>query len=536
VRAWPVLVLFASGVAAFVSAFLPWERRCVVDASIGDSLCSGASIGLDSGAGRLFALAALATVGYAAAVLAGRRLAAAGMFARCAGLVAFFALAAGDDAFRLSGNGPADVRRHVAYGAIVGLAAAVGAVCAAAAWLYRSRVGDWRGRTVSIVASCLATGLLVSLLLVWMVAPGGLGRYPGVTLSPALVAAVLAVVVAVEWWIARPGSAARRLGLGVGAAVSTAGAVSAAHAFGALSANAWIGLAAAVGLALLGLRDARAAAEQIAVSRLTAIAGLLGGAFLVALFLPWQSQCFPRNASFGTLSGHCFSQTGWGAAGAVTPALAVCVFLAFALGSRSPVSAAESGTALAVFVTTAGLQLAGQSGGGGVQWPTGFGAYAVFVLTGALLAVSLAGFRPRRPRTTPLAAAGLAVSVCYVVVVVVPWWDVLPARLQFDLLFAQESWLTLAGALLGIHLAALWARRGVDRLADSNALVLVPGAMLALAAIDVIARRHDERYWGAGTIVGLCLLLMLVGDAERRGGLRHIPVPEILRIDRLSPQ
>jgi hypothetical protein len=113
---------------------------------------------------------------------------------------------------------------------------------------------------------------------------------------------------------------------------------------------------------------------------------------------------------------------------------------------------------------------------------------------------------------------------------------VLPARLEVDLLFAGESWLTLAGALLGIHLAALWARRGVDRLADANALVLVPGAMLALAAIDVIALRHDERYWGAGTIVGLCLLLMLVGDAERRGGLRHIAVPEILRIDRISPQ
>jgi hypothetical protein len=95
--------------------------------------------------------------------------------------------------------------------------------------------------------------------------------------------------------------------------------------------------------------------------------------------------------------------------------------------------------------------------------------------------------------------------------------------------------LTLGGALLGIHLTALWVRRGVGGLADGSALVLVPGAMLALAAIDVIARRHNER-WGAGAIVGLCLLLMFVGDAERRGGLRQIRVPEILRIDRISPQ
>jgi hypothetical protein len=29
---------------------------------------------------------------------------------------------------------------------------------------------------------------------------------------------------------------------------------------------------------------------------------------------------------------------------------------------------------------------------------------------------------------------------------------------------------------------------------------------------------------------------MFVGDAERRGGLRQIRVPEILRIDRISPQ
>jgi hypothetical protein len=159
------------------------------------------------------------------------------------------------------------------------------------------------------------------------------------------------------------------------------------------------------------------------------------------------------------------------------------------------------------------------------------------VLTGSLLMVSLAGLRRGRPKaTTLLATAGLAGSACYVLVVVVPWWDVLPARIQSDLLFAQESWLTVAGALLGIHLAALWARRGIGRLADGQALVLVPGVMLALAAVDLIARRHDERYWGAGTIVGLCLLLMLVGDAERRGGLRHIPVPEILRIDRISPQ
>jgi hypothetical protein len=536
VRAWPVQVLFASGVVALVSVFLPWERECVVGTTAGDSFCFDRSIGLESNAGRLFALAALATAGYAAAVLAGRRVAAADMFARCAGLVAFFALAAGDDAFRFGGATPAGTSRHVAYGAIVGLAAAVVAVFAAAAQLRRSRVGEWRGRTVPIVASCLVTGLLVSLLLVWIVAPRGSGRYAGVTFSPAFVAAVLAIVVTVEWWSTSPGSAVRRLGLGVGAAVSTAGAVSEAHAIGSLSAAAWVGLAAAVGLALLGLRDARAAVEQIAVSRLALVAGLLGGAFLVALFLPWQSECFPRDGSFGAFSGHCVSQNGWSGTGAVTPALAVCTFLALALGSRSALSAAESGTALAVLVATAGYQLAEQSGGGDIRLSTGFGAYAVFVLTGALLAVSLAGFRPRRPKVTrPLAAAGLAISVCYVLVVVVPWWGVLPARLQDDVGFAPESWLTLAGALLGIHLAALWVRRGFGGHADGSALVLVPGAMLALAAIDVIARRHNER-WDAGAVVGLCLLLMFVGDAERRGGLRQIRVPEILRIDRISPQ
>jgi hypothetical protein len=469
-------------------------------------------------------------------VLAGRRLATAATFVRCAGLVAFFALAAGDETLRFSGTAPTETRLHVAYGAIVGLAAAGGAVFAAAAQLRRSHVGDGRRRTEPIVASCLVTGLLASLLLVWVTAPRGLGHYAGVTLGPALVASVLAILVAVEWWSARPGSAIRRLGLGFGAAVSTAGAVSAAHAFGSPSATAWAGLAAAVALALLSLRDARAAGEQIAVSGLALIAGLLGGAFLVALFLPWQNECFPRDGSFGALSGHCFSQSGWGAAGAATPALAVCIFLAFALGSRSVVSATESGAALAVVVATAGFQLAGQSGGDDVRLSTGFGAYAVFVLTGALLAVSLAGFRPLIPKAPrPLAAAGLAISVSYVLVLVVPWLDVLPARLQDNLGFAPESWLTLAGALLGIHLAALWVRRGVGGLADGSALVLVPGAMLALAAIDVIARRHDER-WGAGAIVGLCLLLLFVGDAERRGGLRQIRVPEILRIDRISPE
>jgi uncharacterized membrane protein YfcA len=64
--------------------------------------------------------------------------------------------------------------------------------------------------------------------------------------------------------------------------------------------------------------------------------------------------------------------------------------------------------------------------------------------------------------------------------------------------------------------------------------VALPLFLLALAAIDAIAARNQGITWGGGIIVVLCLLLAFFGHAERRGGLRKLKVPEVLRVDRIS--
>jgi len=118
---------------------------------------------------------------------------------------------------------------------------------------------------------------------------------------------------------------------------------------------------------------------------------------------------------------------------------------------------------------------------------------------------------------------------------VVPWWDVLPRRLQSQSLahFAPISWLTVAGALLAIHLLGSWARRIARPSQSADRLVLLPLALLAIAALDLIRLRDAGITWGGGIVVGLCLLLSLLGRIEQRDGLENFRVPEVLRVDRL---
>jgi hypothetical protein len=134
-----------------------------------------------------------------------------------------------------------------------------------------------------------------------------------------------------------------------------------------------------------------------------------------------------------------------------------------------------------------------------------------------------------------LRLAPIAGCLVYLVIVVVPSWEVLPRRLQSQSLtrFAPLSWLTVAGALLAIQLLGLWARRVGGASAGTGLLVLLPLALLALAAVDLVRLRGAGITWGGAIVVGRCLVLALLGRAEHEGRLEGLRVPELLRVDRV---
>jgi hypothetical protein len=107
----------------------------------------------------------------------------------------------------------------------------------------------------------------------------------------------------------------------------------------------------------------------------------------------------------------------------------------------------------------------------------------------------------------------IAACLGYLAILVVPWW--------------------VAGVLLGIHLLGSWLRRAADASASPDRLVLLPLALLALAALDLIRLRSAGITWGGGIVVSLCLVLALLGHVEAQSGLENMQIPEILRVDRL---
>ena len=161
-----------------------------------------------------------------------------------------------------------------------------------------------------------------------------------------------------------------------------------------------------------------------------------------------------------------------------------------------------------------------------------YGATIGLALAAALIALAFVRLRlPRVDRRRLLVRlAPIAACTCYLVIVVLPWWDVLPDFSQWRL-YPPLSFLTISGMLVGIHLLGLWVRQVAGPSATAE-LVLAPLALLALTAVDLIARHEWSVTWNGGAVVGLALLLAVLGHMERRG-LENVRVPEILRVDRL---
>lgn len=248
--------------------------------------------------------------------------------------------------------------------------------------------------------------------------------------------------------------------------------------------------------------------------------------------MPWQRTCYTARSGIGPpLSGHCLTTNGWATTAAAVAAVAALALLIVI--RRHPETAIELAAALGLLVATVGFRLENGSGPG-FDVGRAYGSTVSFVGAALLIALALARVRPRRVALHHLhrRLAPIAACAAYVAVLVLPWWDVLPRRTNSALFFAPLSWLTIAGALVGIHLLFLWFRRVAD---NADWLVGLPLFLLALAAVDLIAERSRGISWGGGIIVGLSLVLALIGYVEQQGGLRNLRLPEIMRVDRIEP-
>jgi hypothetical protein len=257
---------------------------------------------------------------------------------------------------------------------------------------------------------------------------------------------------------------------------------------------------------------------------------------VAALFLPWQELCYERDGGVGFFSGRCLSTNGW-----MTPPGSVAAILAIALAlvvldpRRFAASTLELGVALALVVATLGFQLERHSGATtGFRAEFGSGALVGLVAT-AILALVLV--RLGRPTIdwgrAVVRLAPIVTCAAYIAVVVLPWWGVLPDGVQSALSFAPLSWLTIAGALVGVRLLGRWVAQVPSATANAHWLMLLPLALLALATVDLARLRDEGLTWGRGTIVGLCVVLLLLGWVEKRDGLERLRLPEVLRIDRV---
>lgn len=264
------------------------------------------------------------------------------------------------------------------------------------------------------------------------------------------------------------------------------------------------------------------------------VAGSAGALFVAALFLPWERQCFDANSGFGPLGGHCLATNAWtrtpSAAAAALLAIAIAVAVLEQRRLRLPVVELAAGFGL--LVATIGVSL--PEGTGGFHVEHAYGSAIGLVLAAVLIALVLVGMRlpTIRWRRAAVRLAPIAACAAYLAVIVLPWWGVFWKEFDSPPIYPPLSWLTIAGSLLGIHLLGLWARQ-IAGSSGGSELVLVPLALLALAAIDLVNQRAEAVTWGRGAIVGLCLVLALLGRIEQRGGLESIRIPEAFRLDRL---
>jgi hypothetical protein len=329
-----------------------------------------------------------------------------------------------------------------------------------------------------------------------------------------------------------------RIGLVGAVALFTGGASVALRDRADHTYGVWPALGIALALVVLALlvekpgrlRVAEASWRQLA-------AGAAAALFLAALFLPWQRWCYDADRDFGPLAGRCLSANAWGWEGAFAAAaavLAIALVVAVLEPGRLTLSVVELAVGFGVLVVTMGFLVEGHDGQG-VRAGYGYGSIIAFVLAAALIVLALVPLRVPKfdPRRALVRSAPIAACVAYLMLIVVPWWGVLPPfESKYVFILPAHSWLTITGALVAIRLLRLWALQ-IAGASGSPELVLLPLALLALATVDFINQGAAAVTWGRGAVAGLCLLLALLGRIEQRGSLERFRIPEALRVDRI---
>jgi hypothetical protein len=355
----------------------------------------------------------------------------------------------------------------------------------------------------------------------------------GLVSPAAVVAATLALCLPGLWW--RSDTApAERLGLAAVVCLFTGGAAVSLTFFDDHAYGVWPALGIALALVLIALVHGPRRLRVAQSSWRELAAGAAGALFLAALFLPWQRWCYSTSSDFGPLAGRCISANGWETiVGAAAAVLALALVVALLEPRRLPLSVVELAVGFGLLVATLGFLL-DEGGGGGVRVEHGYGSTIGFLFAAVLIALALVPVRvPKFDRQRALVRlAPIAACAAYLVIVVLPWWGVLPEDVQSSLVFAPLSWLTIAGALLAIRLLRVWTLQIVGA-SGSPELVLLPLGLLALATVDLINQGEDVLTWGRGAVVGLCLLLALLGRIEQQRGLERFRIPDALRVDRI---
>jgi len=529
------------------SLYLPWQAQSCTTGELfhGQPVCTFLHLfsgdrttdGLSSEIGQAAALVALLLSALAAAASVRPTLARRLPLGRCALLAGYLGLAVGFETHATAN--PEGFEAHFAYGAYVGLAAMI-VILAAALAARRGELARYRSAS-RLVLLALVAGLLVSSLLPWweQSAFGSLTTtYIGLHRSAAAVAAALALCLP-GFWSRRDTTPEERIGLAGAVALFTGGAAVSLAAFEAdRTSGVWPALGIALALVVWVLLVERPDRSRLArVSWRQLAVGAAGALFLAALFLPWQRMCYEADPGFGPLAGRCLSENAWGwegVVGAAAAVLAIVLVVAVLEPGHLPLSVVELSVGFGVLVVTMGF-LVEDRDGQGVRAGYGYGSIIGFVLAGALIVLALVPLRVPKfvPQRALVRSVPIAACVAYLAIIVVPWWGVLPPfESKYVVIVPTISWLTIAGALLGIRLLRLWALQ-VAGASGSPELVLLPLALLALATVDFINQGTHAVSWGRSALAGLCLLLALLGRIEQGGSLEKFRIPEVLRVDRI---
>jgi len=545
-RAGPLLLL-TGGLLVLASLYLPWQQT---SRDSGHSLAGeGGTVsgllnrfateavdGWSSAVGEATALFAAALAALAAIALARPTLAARLPLGQCALLTGYFTIAVGAETRSVADQQETSlggVDLNYTYGAYLGVATAILVLLTAGA-MRRNEFAAYHSAS-RLVAAAVSIGFLVALLLPW-------ARYPptrltvlGIALPAAMVAAAFAIRLPVVWSRTDSAAGVERLVISGAAALFTAAGVTSLTFPGRHAYSAWLALGFACGLVALALTDSTGPSTRARPSLHAVSTSVASALFVSSLFLPWQNACYPMGAELGRYSGRCVATNGWGTTVGSAAALLAIAFAAATLAPRRVrVPVVEFAAGLGLLVVTLRFQLV-EGANSLVRFEFGYGSTLGFSAATLVTVLAVVRLHPPRVDVSRLRVRLVPIAACvaYLAAIVVPWWDVLPRALPSASLFAPPSWLTIAAMLLAIRLLRLWLRRIGGATGSAEELVLLPLALLALAAVDLVRVGDDGMTWGGGVVVGLCLLLALFGRLEQREGLDNLRIPAILRFERL---